>query len=393
MNHNETLLPQIDQLRQRSLIVGIGGTILLVIGAFVSQADFFQSYLFGYVFWMALTLGCLGILILHHLVSGSWGHVVQRYVESGARTLPLMALLFLPIVLGMTQLYPWTHPENISATYAHAVEKKLGYLNTSFFIIRQILYFGIWIFGTLWLTRKSRLQDQTGDATITRRMRIFSGPAMVLFILTMTLVSVDWMMSLEPEWYSTMYAVGRIVGAALTTIAFCILMVRWLGDKQPLASVLTTRHIHHLGNLLMAFTILWAYIAFSEFLIIWSGNLPEDNMWHLRRMGTEWSVFAVVLIVGHFALPFGLLLSRQLKRHIVPLARIAMGILVMRFIDTYWLIFPAFNNHELKLHWLSLVAPVAIGGFWIWLFLGQLKSQPLLPLNDPRFHNGMANQH
>lgn len=389
MNQNETILPALHRIQQRALFAGLLGVLLLAVGAWMSQPDFYQSYLYGYMFWMSLTLGCLGILILHHLVSGSWGHVVQRYVESGARTLPAMALLFLPIVIGMYQLYPWTSHEHLE----HVVEEKLGYLNVPFFVARQVVYFAFWVFVAYWLSNQSRRQDETGNVLITRRMKIFSGPAMVFFVLTLSLASVDWMMSLEPEWYSTMYGVGRIVGAVLTALAFCILLVRWLGDKPPLAAILTTRHIHHLGNLLMAFTILWAYIGFSEFLIIWSGNLPEDNMWHLRRMNPEWSIFAVVLIVGHFAVPFALLLSRGLKRHIEPLARIAAGILVMRLIDMYWLIFPAFNNHELKFHWLSLAAPLAIGGIWVWLFIHRLKNHPLLPLHDPRFHNGMAEQH
>ncbi|MBX2992620.1 MAG: hypothetical protein KF749_15815 [Bacteroidetes bacterium] len=389
MNTNEELLPLFNRFRQRAMIVGVAGVAALAAGALMSQADFFQSYLFGYLFWMGLTLGCLGILILHHLVSGSWGHVVQRYVESGARTLPYMALMFIPIIIGMHELYPWTNHEGLE----HVVEKKLGYLNVPFFLVRQVLYFGFWLLVAYWLSKNSRLQDQNGDVRLTRKMKIFSGPSMVFFVITVTLASVDWMMSLEPEWYSTMYGVGRIVGAVLTALAFCIVLVRWLGDKQPLAGILTTRHLHHLGNLLMAFTVLWAYIAFSEFLIIWSGNLPEDNMWHIRRMNSEWSVFAVVLIAGHFAVPFALLLSRRLKRHIVPLARIAVGILVMRFVDLYWLVYPAFNNHELHFHWLSLAAPAAIGGVWLWLFIGHLKSSPLLPLNDPRFHNGVAEQH
>ncbi|MDL1892796.1 hypothetical protein FBQ87_07895 [Sphingobacteriales bacterium CHB3] len=389
MNTNEELLPQFNLFRQRAMMVGVVGVAALAAGALMSEADFFQSYLYGYLFWMGLTLGCLGILILHHLVSGSWGHVVQRYVESGARTLPYMALLFIPIIIGMNQLYPWTNHEGLE----HVVEKKLGYLNVPFFLVRQVIYFGFWSLVAYWLSKNSRLQDQNGDVHLTRKMKIFSGPSIVFFVITATLASVDWMMSLEPEWYSTMYGVGRIVGAVLTALAFCIVLVRWLGDKKPLADILTTRHIHHLGNLLMAFTVLWAYIAFSEFLIIWSGNLPEDNMWHIRRMNSEWSVFAVVLIVGHFAVPFALLLSRGLKRHIEPLSRIAVGVLVMRLVDLYWLVYPAFNNHELHFHWLSLAAPAAIGGIWLWLFIGQLKSQPLLPLNDPRFHNGMAEQH
>lgn len=391
MKQDAVLTPPFETVQQRALVVAVGGSVLLAIGAVVAQAEFFQSYLYAYVFWMALTLGCLGILILHHLVSGSWGHIVQRYAESAARTLPYMAVLFIPILLGMHHLYPWTNHEVAAAN--HVVEKKLGYLNVPFFLVRQVLYFGFWIFVALWLSRKSVEQDATADPHLTRKMRVFSGPSMVFFVLTVTFASVDWMMSLEPEWFSTMYGVGRIVGAGLTALAFCIVLVRLLSKYQPLLEILNTRHVHHLGNLLMAFTILWAYIGFSEFLIIWSGNLPDDNMWHLRRMNPEWSVFAAILIVGHFAVPLALLLSRQLKRHIEPLARIAVGILVMRLIDMYWLIYPAFNNHQLKFHWLSIVAPIALGGIWVWLFVNHLKRQPLLPLHDPRFHKGMAEQH
>lgn len=391
MKHDAALTPPFEAVQQRALMVAIGGIVLLAVGAVVAQAEFFQSYLYAYVFWMALTLGCLGILILHHLVSGSWGHIVQRYAESAARTLPYMAVLFVPILLGMHHLYPWSNHEVAAAN--HVVEKKLGYLNVPFFLVRQILYFGFWIFVALWLSKKSVEQDATADPHLTRKMRVFSGPSMVFFVLTVTFASVDWMMSLEPEWFSTMYGVGRIVGAGLTALAFCIVLVRLLSKYQPLLEILNTRHVHHLGNLLMAFTILWAYIGFSEFLIIWSGNLPDDNMWHLRRMNPEWSVFAAILIVGHFAVPLTLLLSRQLKRHIEPLARIAGGILVMRLIDMYWLIYPAFNNHQLKFHWLSIVAPIALGGIWVWLFVNHLKRQPLLPLHDPRFHKGMAEQH
>jgi hypothetical protein len=394
MNQNEHLASQFNKLQQRSMIAGVAGIILLAVGALMARADFFQSYLYGYLIWMWLTLGCLGVLLLHHLVSGSWGHIIQRYVEAGAKNLPLMLVLFLPILLGMNTLYPWLHPhETIDHAYIHAVEKKLGYLNVPFFMLRQGIFFALWIAFALWLTKKSQEQDKTGNVLLTRSMKIFSGPATVLFVLTATFASVDWMMSLEPEWYSTMYGIGRIVGALLTTIAFCILLVRFFGDHEPLKRIITTRHVHHLGNLMFAFTIVWAYIAFSEFLIIWSGNLPEDNMWHLRRMGTEWNAFAVILILGHFLVPFLFLLSRQMKRHIEPLARLAVGILVMRLIDMYWLVFPAFNNHEFKFHWLSIIAPIAIGGIWLWMFFYQLKKQPLLPLNDPRFHNGMAEQH
>lgn len=387
MKQNNTLLPRFDAIQRRAAYVAALGIVLLVVGAVTSRADFYQSYLYGYLLWMGLTLGCLGLLLLHHLVSGSWGHITQRYMEAAVQTLPVMAILFLPIILGMHELYPWTNHEG--ATTSHAVAKKLGYLNVPFFLARQALYFAFWMSIAWWLSKKSRDQDASADPTLTRTMKLVSGPSMVLFVLTVTLASVDWMMSLEPEWYSTMYGVGRIVGAALTALAFCILLVRMLGRYEPFAAILTTRHYHHLGNLMMAFTILWAYIAFSEFLIIWSGNLPEDNMWHLRRMNAEWSTLAAVLIVGHFAVPFGLLLSRERKRHIEPLARLAVFVLIMRCIDMYWLVFPAFNDHRFHFHWLAIVAPVALGGIWVWLFIAHLKPYPLVPLHDPRFYKGM----
>jgi hypothetical protein len=221
-------------------------------------------------------------------------------------------------------------------------------------------------------------------------MKIFSGPAMVIFIVTVTLAAVDWMMSLEPEWYSTIYGMLTIIGAVLTTLAFAIIGVRFLGDRKPFSEILTTRHIHHLGNLLMAFTILWAYMAFSQFLIIWSGNLPEDNMWYLKRLGTGWTLIAVVLLVGHFFVPFVLLLSRRRKRLIRNLSYVAIGILAMRFVDIFWLIVPAFSGNQIRFHWLDVVAPLAIGGIWMTFFIRDLKSQPLLPLHDPRFVNGQS---
>ncbi|MEO8168661.1 MAG: hypothetical protein ABI623_10465 [bacterium] len=389
MNQPDTLTEQLNRFQQRALVVGGIGILLLAIGAFVSKEEFFQSYLYGYLFWMILTLGCLGILLLHHLVSGSWGHIVQRHMEAGARIMPVMAILFIPILLGLHTLYPWTNHEHLT----HVVEQKLGYLNIPFFLARQVIYFGLWITSAFYLSNKSRELDKSGDLLVVRKLRIFSGPAMALFILSVTLASVDWMMSLEPEWFSSMYGIGRITNAALTGIALCILLVRFFADKKPLSDVLTTRHIHHLGNLLMAFTIFWAYIVFSEFLIIWSGNLPDDNMWHLRRMGHGWVVMAAILIAGQFALPFAILLSKRVKRKIQTLARIAAWIFLIRFIDLYWLIFPAFDGDKVQFHWLALVSPIAIGGIWMWFFIGNLKTQPLLPLNDPRFHNGMAEQH
>jgi len=390
MNDIEALRPQFDRIQSRAFYVGVGGLTLLMIGAFISTHEFFRSYLYGYVFWAGLTLGCLGILLLHHLVSGHWGNVIQRMVESGSRMMLPMAVLFIPILIGLHDLYPWADHSYVEAS--HTVHKKAGYLNIPFFIVRAVLYFGLWTVAAFLLSNWSLLQDRTADPTITRKMRIFSGPALAGFVLTVSFASVDWLMSLEPEWYSSIYGMLIIVGAVLTTLAFCIVLLFLLGNREPLSEVLTTRHYHHLGNLLMAFTILWAYMAFSQFLIIWSGNLPEDNFWYIRRIGTGWNIVAVVLLIGHFFVPFLLLLSRKSKRVIGNLALIAGGLLVMRLVDLFWLIMPAFTQGEVRFHWLDIVAPVGIGGIWISLFIQQLKNNPLLPLHDPRFE-GTAEMH
>jgi hypothetical protein len=383
MSTTDTLRQDLDRLQLRSLIAGGAGAALLVAGMFVSSEQFFRSYLYGYLLWLGLTLGCLGLLLLHHLVSGHWGNVIQRMLEAGARGMVLMAMLFLPILTGLQSLYPWTDHQLVESS--HVLHQKAGYLSIPFFIGRAALYFLFWGGVAFFLVRWSRAQDATGDPGITRRLKIFSGPSLVFFVLTVTLASVDWMMSLEPEWYSTIYGMSMIVGAVLTTLAFCILLVSRLADRPPIADVLTTRHIHHLGNLLMAFTVLWAYMAFSQFLIIWSGNLPEDNFWYLKRLGTGWNVIAIILLIGHFFVPFLLLLSRRTKRAINNLSKIAVGVLVMRLVDLFWLIMPAFQGAELQLHWLDLVAPIGIGGLWMAYFFSQLKGAPLLPLHDPRF--------
>ena len=383
MNAAKTPPIEFDRAQRQSLMAGGAGILILIVGASFSLQQFYQSYLFGFILWMGAALGCLGILLLHHLVSGAWGHMIQRMVESGARTIPFMGLMFIPVLVGIENLYPWSRPEVVEAS--HILHEKEGYLNVPFFILRNVAYFAFWVVGAYWLSAKSRLQDRTGDVMLTRKMKLFSAPAVILFVLSVTLASVDWLMSLEPEWYSTIYGMGIIVGMVLTGLSFCIIVLRFLADREPFVNVLTTRHFHHIGNLLFAFTILWAYMSFSQFLIIWSGNLAEDNFWYIRRLGTGWNIIAVVLLVGHFFVPFLLLLSRKRKRMINSLARVAAMIFVMRLIDYFWLIMPAFNMGQLKFHWMDVAAPLAIGGIWVALFLWQLKGEPLIPLHDPRF--------
>lgn len=389
MRHHEVLHLRFDWLQTRALIIGGIGMLLLVMGALTSVTQFYQSYLFGFLFWMLLALGCLGVLLLHHLVSGAWGHIIQRMAESGARTLPVMALLFIPILFGIQNLFPWSRPDVIEAS--HLLHKKVAYLNVPFFTARAAIFFVFWSAVAMVLSTWSRTQDQTGDPVLTHRIRMISGPALVLFVFTATFAGVDWMMSLEPDWYSTIYGMHFVVGAALSTFAFCIIGIRFLSAYKPLADVLTTRHYHHLGNLLFAFTILWAYMSFSQYIIIWSGNQVDDNFWYLRRVSPGWQSVAVLLLVGQFFVPFFVLLSRKTKRVIRNLSIIAAWILIMRLVDLFWLIMPAFNDHQFQVHWLNIVALIGIGGIWVAVFVWQLKGQSLLPLHDPRFNEKAEN--
>jgi len=391
LNGRQKAGPPLQWLQFRVLSIGAVGLLGLVIGAFSSTQQFYQSYLFGYLFWVLLALGCLGVLLLHHLVSGAWGHVIQRMMEAGARTLPAMALLFIPLLIGVQNLFPWSRSGDVAAS--EAIQKKVAYLNVPFFIARAAAFFVVWSAVAFLVSRWSRAQDKSADPALTRRIRTLSGPALVVFALTVTFAGVDWMMSLEPEWYSTIYGMLVIVSAVLSTLAFGIIGVRLLSGYEPFSGILTSRHYHHLGNLLFAFTILWAYMAFSQYLIIWSGNEVEDNFWYIRRLDAGWQAVAVLLLVGHFFVPFLLLLSRKTKRAIHILALIAGGILVMRLVDLFWLVMPAFNEHRMQFHWLDVAAPLGIGGVWLAVFLQQLKGSPLLPLHDPRFNEKAENIH
>ncbi|MCG3155344.1 MAG: hypothetical protein DKINENOH_01950 [bacterium] len=382
MNHADTLTPILARWQQRALIVGVLALALCGVGAALGTAQFFQSYLLGYLFWLGLTLGSFALLALHHLVGGGWGFSIQRLLEASSRTLPLMIVLFLPLAFGLQELYLWARPEAVSGDAI--LQHKARYLNVPFFTARTIAYFAIWALLIFFLNRWSKQQDQSGDLMLTRRLRQLSGPSLVIYVLTLTFASVDWVMSLDPHWYSTIYGVLFVVGQGLLTLAFAIVVVARLSQHRPLSEVMVAKHFHDLGNLMFAFVLLWAYVSFSQFLIIWSGNLPEEIPWYLHRLHGGWQWISLALVVFHFALPFVLLLSRKMKRRVELLVKVAVGMIVMRFIDLFWLIAPSFHTEAFAFHWLEVAAPVGIGGLWIAYFVWQLKGRPLLPLRDPR---------
>ena len=342
----------------------------------------FRSYLIAYLFWLGIALGCLPILMLHHLVGGTWGFVIRRVLEAGTRTLPLMLVLFVPILFGIHSLYEWSHPDVVAVDTA--LQAKRAYLNIPFFIVRAALYFAAWIATAYLLNRWSAEQDATGDPRLLRRFQLLSAVGIVLYSLTLTFASIDWGMSVDPHWFSTIYGMLFIVGQALTALALVIRIAVPLSESPPLAGHMNASVFQDLGNLLLAFVMLWAYISFSQYLIIWSGNLPEEIPWYVRRGANGWQWVAAALALFQFALPFLLLLARSNKRNKVVLGWIASGVLLMRWMDIYWLIAPSFWPSA-RIHVFDVVLFLMIGGMWFFVFWGELQKRALLPLRDPNF--------
>jgi len=382
--------PIVGRLQQRAFLIGIVALVLCLVGWFFNHASFYRAYLVAYIFWLGISMGSLAFFMIHNLTGGGWGFAVRRLLESATRTLPLMILLFAPVLVGLltNELYGWTRPPTLELQ--RAVEYKHPYLNVPFFIIRAVLYFVIWGVMIYFLNKWSREQDFTADPRILDRMQNLSGPGIVIFGLTATFAAFDWLMSLEPEWVSTIFGMLIAVGWGLSSLAFAITMATVLARREPMASVIVPVNFHDLGNLMLAFVMLWAYLAFSQFLIIWSGNLPDEIAYYLPRVRNGWEFLGLVVITLQFAVPFVLLLSRDLKRHPGQLTLVALLVMIMRLIDLYWLVAPSARFIEADWHVrlldivLNILAPVGVGGLWLWYFAGQLQKRPLLPLRDPR---------
>src|SRR5262249_32550388 len=317
----DAAIPELAGLQRRCLLVGgIAGAISLV-GLFVDRTQFLQSYLMAYMWCLGATLGCLALGMGHQLSGGAWGVLIRRPIGAGPRVRPIMTALFLPIALGMSRLYPWTD----AATVAHdeALQHKHLYLNVPFFLVRAAIYFTAWNVVSFFLNRWSLEQDETADPRLARRMQQLSAGGLLVYGLTITFASFDWLMSLEPHWFSTMYGVIVMGGQGLTALAVLIVVLVWLSRRPPIADIALPTHFHDLGNLMLAFTMLWAYFTFSQYLIIWAGNLPQEIAWYLHRSYTSWRIVAFLLVAFHFAIPFVLLLSRRVTREAAIISRCA----------------------------------------------------------------------
>ncbi|HEX8194934.1 MAG TPA: hypothetical protein VF571_01870 [Pyrinomonadaceae bacterium] len=395
--------PVQDLSRIQTLALGVGvvGMIALIAGAFLTDnvGSVLRSYLLGYVYWAGIGIGCVGLLTLQHLTGGSWGVVIRRILEAGAKTWWLLLILFIPILAFAPRLYEWAAYQAEGHGGDKILDHKAPYLNVPFFGIRTLIYFAIWGGITWFLTKKSRQQDETGEWTISVQINRFSGPALIAFVLAVTFASVDWCMSLDPHWYSTIYGLLFVIGWVLACLAFVIALSFWLSTREPMNRVLGAPHFHDLGKLMLALVMVWTYFNLSQLIIIYSGNLPEETPWYLRRMSGGWEIVGLLLIFFHFAFPFLLLLSRDLKRHARWLALVAIFVMVMRAIDLFYLIIPnpMPGQHEaghagehFTIHWTDFAALLGIGGLWLFFFIWQLKKRPLMPVNDPFFENTIA---
>jgi hypothetical protein len=368
-------------LQRLGLILGVLGVIGAVVGYVLSPDTFFRAYLVGWVYCVGIAFGCLALSMLNHLVGGGFLLVVRRVLEAGTRTIPVLFVAAVPLALGLERIYPWANAARVKADVI--MQAKAPYLNSGFFLSRIVLYFAIGYVLSSMLNSMSLEQDRTGNPDLARRMRMVSGPGIIIYCLMTTFASVDWMMSIETHWSSTMYGFYLIVSQALSALVFTIVVAFFLLSRnEPMAPLMRKKFFHDYGKLFLALTMLWTYMCFSQFLIIWAGNLPEEIFWYRHRILSGWGVVAGIVIWFHFALPFALLLSRDFKERPRWLARLAIWVMLMRLVDIFWQVAPAYSDGQPALYWIYLAVPAALFGGWLWLFGYQLKQRSLLPVHD-----------
>ena len=390
--------------RWRTLALGVGGLGLIAwaFGTYLNPEQGLRSWLLGFIFWGGIGLGSIGVLMLQYLTGGAWGVVIRRTLEAATRTLPLIILIFVPLAIGVYtgKFYAWTHLPPTD----HTMEVRGVFMTPWFWIVRAGIYFTLFGVMVTLLNRWSAKQDQTQTVEESRlvleKASRFSGPTMVIFALTVTFAVIDWMLTLDAHWFSTIWGLLFVAGWALSCFCFCVAVLAYLSDKAPMNRVLGKRHFHDLGKLMLALTMVWAYFNFSQFLIIWAGNLPEETGWWLTRMKGGWGYVGVALILFHFAFPFLVLLQQDFKRKARWLATLAIFILGMRIVDMFYLIGPServlpggLEQGAFYISWLDIVAPIAVGGLWLWWFFGELQKRPLVPAKDPYFEEAIEHGH
>lgn len=373
--------------RNPALVIGIIGILLSAVGAVLDVNQFLRSYLYAFLFISSLSLGSLAILMIQYLTGGGWGLLIRRIAEAGAKLMPLVLIAFIPILFGLKHLYPWTDTALMAKD--HVLHAKAGYLNTPFFIGRSAFYLIAWVVIAFLITRWSEQQEERVEFSRTHALRKISAFGLVFLALTMTFAGVDWLMSLQPKWYSTMFGISYMVGNVLSGFAFVIIVATTLAAYEPISRFATRVFFRDLGNLLFATIMFWAYVTFSEFLLIWYANLREEVPWHLVRMHGGWGFISLLLVVLHFFLPWFILLSRSVKDHAKRLRVVAVLMIVMRAVCYYWLVLPTYHE-ELHVSWMDFVTVIGLTGIWLFFFVGQLRKLPLLPMHETQVREALA---
>ena len=376
--------PVVGKIAQRSLVVGLVFGVAAVWLAFSRPDEFYRAYLLGFMCWLGVALGSMAIIMIRHLTGGGWGVVIRRVMGAAMRTLPLLAVLFIPIMLGVHRLYIWAQPlSNVQDKHLreHLEQITQTYLTFNGFIIRAVVYFAIWNLLSFLLSKWSKEGDSPGARDNSQRFKAVSGPGLILYAFTISFAAIDWVMSLDPSWISTIFGLIILIGEMLSAMCFAVVVERILVNYKPMSEMLKPDFVHDHGKWILTFIMVWAYFGFSQWLIIWAGNLPSEITFYLKRLSGGWGWIGLVLVLFHFAVPFAILLSRPFKRNIRKLVWLAAWMLLMRYVDLYWIIEPNFSKN-LTLTLADVVVPIAIGGIWLWYFFRNLASLPLLPVYD-----------
>jgi len=380
-----TAPPVAKTISQRSLIVGLVFGVIAVVLAFIQPQQFYRAYLLGFMLWLGVALGSMAILMIRHLTGGGWGMVIRRILGAAMRTAPLLAALFIPVILGIHKLYIWAQPlDQVTDKHLHdhLAEITKTYLTTSGFIYRAIFYFAIWNLLSFLLTKWSKETDHPGSPDHTSRFKAIAGPGLILYGFTISFAAIDWVMSLDPSWISTIFGLVVLIGQVLSAMCFAVVVERILFNYKPMSEMLKPDFVHDHGKWMLAFTMVWAYFNFSQWLIIWAGNLPSEITFYMTRLHGGWASIGLILVIFGFAIPFAILLSRPFKRDIRKLVWLAVWMLLMRYVDMFWIIEPNFSK-TLSVTLADIVVPIAIGGFWLSYFFYNLGALPLLPAYDP----------
>jgi hypothetical protein len=384
-NNLDLMAPPVVKTIQKGLfVVGLVFAAISLALALFRPAEFFRGYLLGYMDWLGVTLGSMAILMIRHLTGGGWGMVIRRILGAAMRCLPLMAVLFVPILFGIPKLYVWAQPlDSIADKHLreHLQELTKSYLTVHGFIIRAAIYLAIWNLLSFLLTKWSKEQDTPPSRDNSARFKAVSGPGLILYAFTISFAAIDWVMSIDPSWISTIYGLLILIGELLSAMCFAVVVERILVDYKPMSELLKPDFVHDHGKWMLTFTMVWAYFSFSQWLIIWAGNLPEEITWYMRRLNGGWGFIGLFLAIFQFAVPFVLLLSRPFKRDIRRLVWLAVWILFMRYLDLFWIIEPNYSK-TLNVTLSDIVVPIAIGCVWLAFFFRNLSSLPLLPAYD-----------